>query len=250
MTIDIQTLSILAVIFAASFIRSAFGFGDALIAMPLLAIIVGIKTATPLVAMIATTITVTILLRHWREARLGIAWRLIISSFIGIPLGLLFLKNSHDVIIKLILSVTILSFSIYALTKPRVLYLKTEKSSYLFGFIAGILGGAYNTNGPPVVVYGSLRRWPPNTFKATIQGYFLPIGLMILVGHYTAGLWTRPVLQLYALSLPVVLLAILVGGRLGRSIPEGKFDRFVHTLLIAIGILLMVQTVGTFMPPV
>ena len=41
-----------------------------------------------------------------------------------------------------------------------------------FGFFAGILGGAYNTNGPPVVIYGSLRKWSPATFRATLQGYF------------------------------------------------------------------------------
>ncbi|RLD04929.1 MAG: sulfite exporter TauE/SafE family protein, partial [Chloroflexota bacterium] len=40
------TLLVLAILFLSTFIRSALGFGDALIAMPLLAIVVGLQVAT------------------------------------------------------------------------------------------------------------------------------------------------------------------------------------------------------------
>ena len=53
---------VLSVVFLAAFTRSALGFGDALIAMPLLALMVGMKTATPLVALASSTIAATILM--------------------------------------------------------------------------------------------------------------------------------------------------------------------------------------------
>ena len=44
-------LAILSILFISTFIRSTLGFGDALLAMPLLTLIIGVQTATPLVAL-------------------------------------------------------------------------------------------------------------------------------------------------------------------------------------------------------
>ena len=46
-------MAVLSVVFLAALVRSTFGFGDALIAMPFLVVLVGLKTATPLMALIA-----------------------------------------------------------------------------------------------------------------------------------------------------------------------------------------------------
>lgn len=244
MFFDSTTILVVCIIFIATYVRSAFGFGDALIAMPILAVIFGLKTATPLVALTASTTALVILTGNWRRVRLRSAWRLIVSTLAGIPVGLLFLKESNEGMMKVILAVLLVVFALYRLVQPALWTLMTDKSAFLFGFIAGILGGAYNTNGPPVVVYGSLRRWPPQTFRATLQGYFFPTGLLIVVGHGTAGLWTRVVFQYYILVLPAVLLAIWAGGRLHRILPEGRFDRCIHVLLLLVGLYLLLQTLG------
>ena len=51
------------------------------------------------------------------------------------------------------------------------------------GFCSGILGGAYGMNGPPLAVYGSLRRWSPQHFRATLQTCYLPARLLGLWAH-------------------------------------------------------------------
>ncbi|MHC4441125.1 MAG: sulfite exporter TauE/SafE family protein [Planctomycetota bacterium] len=237
------TFLILTIVFFATLVRSIFGFADALIAMPLLAIIVGMKIATPLVAMLFCTVALIILIGSWHSIQFKSAWRLIVSSLLGIPLGLLLLKGLHEGFMKLVLAVILIGFSIYNLVKPHLLQLKDEKFSYIFGFVAGVLGGAYNTSGPPVVIYGALRRWSPVSFRATLQGYFFPTSLIIVISHGLGGLWTRSVVQLYALSLPLVLVAIWIGGRLNATIPQGKFDKYIYILLMAIGVFLLVFAV-------
>ena len=86
----LATLTILAF---STTIRAVFGFGDALIAMPLLAIVLGLKTATPLVALVSFTIAVVMLFSTWRNLKVGSASRLIISTLVGIPVGILLLKG-------------------------------------------------------------------------------------------------------------------------------------------------------------
>ncbi len=230
------------VLFCSSLIRSTFGFGDALVAMPLLALLVGLKTATPLVALAASTIGLSILIKNWRKVRIRSAWRLIVSSAVGIPIGLALLKEAYEDVLMVILAAVLIGFGIYSLARPRLLTIRGEKSAFAFGFIAGILGGAYNSNGPPVVIYGTLKRWDPETFRATLQGFLFPTSLFILAGHGLAGLWTGPVIRTYLYALPLVFAAVYLGGRINQAFSTERFAKGVYVLLIALGLLLLART--------
>jgi hypothetical protein len=240
MDLDPVTIAVPIIVFVATVVRSTFGFGGALVAMPLLTLVVGIQTATPLVALVVNTNSIAILLSSWRDVRIGSAWRLVVSSLLGIPVGLLFLTEAYESIVKAGLAVVIIAFSLYNLFKPQLASLVSQRAAYLFGFFAGILGGAYNANGPLVVTYGTLRNWPAESFRATLQGYFFPIGLLIVASHGLAGLWSAEVITLYALSLPGVVLALLAGRRINHSIPAARFEQFVSLLLIVIATLLLI----------
>ncbi len=233
-----QLLPIVAILFISTFTRSTIGFGDALIAMPLLVLTISVKTATPLVALMGFTIAITILSRNWRDVDIKAAWRLIVSSLLGIPVGIWLLRDAPEQIVKAILGVVLVLFGLYNLISPRLPTLREQWSAYVFGFVSGILGGAYNTNGPPIVIYSALRRWPPERFRATLQGYFFPSGIILLLGHGIAGSLTREVLMFYVYSLPFLLLAIFLGGKLNQKIPRGRFERFIHIFLVLIGIYL------------
>src|SRR6185437_11341572 len=130
------TLYVLLVVFIATLIRSAFGFGEALIAVPLLALFLPITVAAPV-------------------------------------------------------AVLLFAFSGYSLFGGNPPELRRDSRRWLAGcgFFAGVLGGAYGMNGPPLVIYGAMRRWSAQQFRATLQGYFLPASILGMVGYYFAGLW-------------------------------------------------------------
>ena len=241
MEFSTTTILVLAILFLSTFIRSALGFGDALIAMPLLALVIGIQVATPLVAMGASTIAFTILLKSWRKVEIKAAWRLVIATWIGIPLGIFFLKAAPEILVKSLLGILLMGFGAYNLFVPDLPKLLNEKWAFVTGLIAGILGGAYNTNGPPVVIYGMLRRWDPEKFRATLQGYFLPTGFAILITHGLAGMWTTQVIRLYGYSIPIIIAAVLLGEKVNLLIPQGKFDKIINGFLVVIGVLLIIR---------
>ena len=113
-------ITVLSILFISAFIRSALGFGDALIAMPLLVLAVGMQVTTPLVAFVGSTIAITILLRGWRSVDIKAAWRLIASSLVGIPIGLFFLRNTPEPTIKAILGILLIAFGLYNLLTPKL----------------------------------------------------------------------------------------------------------------------------------
>ncbi|MGB0388659.1 MAG: sulfite exporter TauE/SafE family protein [Ardenticatenaceae bacterium] len=234
------TLLVLAVLFFSTFTRSALGFGDGLIAMPLMTIVVDIQLATPLVAFVAMTISTMILFSSWREVDFQAARRLIFSSLFGIPCGLGLFILAPEEVVKGVLGVLLVLFGLYNLLTPKLPTLKNETLAYLFGFLSGLFGAAYNMPGPPAVIYGTLRRWPPEGFRATLQGHFFPMTVMILLGHGLAGLWTPEVLRLYLYSLPIVMLAIWVGGKANTRIPLELFKNVVYLFLVVIGLFMLI----------
>ena len=60
-------LSVLTILFIASFIRSAFGFGEALIAVPLLAFAMPVEVAAPIAALVSITVAVVAIAQDWRH---------------------------------------------------------------------------------------------------------------------------------------------------------------------------------------
>ena len=237
-------LLIFVILFVSTFIHSTLGFGQALIAMPLLAMVVELKTATPLVAFVLMTIAAIILLRNWRVADLNAVWRLVLSSCFGIPVGLFLLKGVPEGLMKVFLGTVVILFSLYNLVNRHLKIIDRHRVNggsglaYLFGFVAGVLGAAYNTSGVVITIYATLRDWSPDRFRSTLQSYFVFTGLLILASHGLAGLWTPYVFRLYGTSLPLILVGIFLGGKLSRLIPQGQFDGYVNVGLLIMGLLL------------
>jgi uncharacterized membrane protein YfcA len=237
------TIAVLAVVCLATLIRSAFGFGEALVAVPLLALVIPVEVAAPLAVLLSITVAAIVVVQDWHKVHVRSAWRLVLSTLFGIPLGLLLLTSVAENVVKATLAVLIMAFSAYSLVRRTRLELKDDRLAWLFGFGAGVLGGAYGMNGPPLVIYGDLRRWSPEHFRATLQGYFLPASLIGMAGYWRAGLWVPDVTRYYLLSLPLAVVAIFLGRAVNKRMKGGRFILYVHVGLIVIGATLLIQSV-------
>ena len=243
--LDVITLQVLLVVFFATLIRSTFGFGEGLIAVPLLAFILPIGIAAPVVVLLSITIAAVVVVQDWRKIHVRSTGWLLMPTFAGIPLGILLLASSHQRIVKAVLAIVLILFSGYFLIGKRPLELQKDSRPWLLscGFFAGVLGGAYGMNGPPLVVYGAIRRWSPQHFRATLQGYFLPASIVAMAGYWIAGLWVPAVTHYYLVSLPVALPAIFLGRIINGRLRGDSFLKYVHIGLVCIGALLLEQAI-------
>jgi uncharacterized protein len=227
-------------LFGASLIRSVFGFGDALFAMPLMSLVVGVTTATPVMGLISLVIAIGVLLTSWRHVDIAAVWRLIVASLIGIPVGVLMLKRVDEQVLRVGLGVLVAGFGLYRLTWPRLPELQSQSWAFVFGFVGGCLGGAYNVGGPPNVLYGAMRRWDPQRFRGTLQGTFLVTSVLIAAAHGLAGFWTENVWKLVLVSTPGVVLAMLLGRKVASRMEPATFDRYLSLALVVLGLVLLV----------
>ena len=231
-------------IFVATLVRSTLGFGEALIAVPLLALRIPVTVAAPLAVLVSIVVAAAVVVQDREQVELRSAAWLVAATAIGIPFGVLLLAVAHDAVVKLALGAVIVGFAIYSLTARSLPHLEQDHPRLLMacGVLAGVLGGAYGMNGPPLVVYGTLRQWPPRRFRATLQGYFLPASVMGAIGYLSIGLWTSAVTRDFLWSLPGVALAVIAGRALNRRMTGDRFFRVVYVGLAVIGTTLIVET--------
>jgi uncharacterized membrane protein YfcA len=242
---DATGLHVLMVVFAATLFRSAFGFGEALIAVPLLALFIPLKVASPLAVLVSITIAAVVVAQDWRKIHLRSTGWLVGSTLFGIPVGLLLLTSSHQKAVKIALGIFIVAFSVYSLLGRRPPELKTDSKAWLLGcgFAAGVIGGAYGMNGPPLVIYGAMRRWSAQHFRATLQAYFLPASVIGMGGYWLAGLWVPAVTHYYLLCLPVLLPAVWLGRVVNHRLHGDAFLKYVYVGLAGIGVVLLAESV-------
>jgi uncharacterized membrane protein YfcA len=227
-------------VFAAALIQTLSGFGFALVVMPLAVHLLGIHTAAPLVAMSALTLNIVNVFRYRQSLDFSEIKRLGLLTVLGIPVGVWALGALDEQVVKVGLGVVLAGYALFSLLKPTAARPISRKWAYPAGFIAGALGGAYNTSGPPLILYGSLRQWPHHRFRAVLQAVFLLTASIVVLTHGVVGNITADILHLYLLAVPLLLLGVLGGALLDHRIQPQRLRTLVTVLILALGISLIV----------
>jgi hypothetical protein len=229
----------LIVIFLAVFTQSLSGFGIALVSMSMLPGLLGIKVATPLVALVAITLETTLLIRYHASLNLRAIRPLVMATVVGIPIGVTALRRVDEELAMTVLGIVIAGYALYALTNFKIPELRRPFWAYLAGFLSGLLSGSYNTGGPPIIIYGNASRWEPSEFKSNLQGLFVVNDILVITSHALSGNFTPEIWRIYLSALPVIALGILAGLSLDKFLDPAVFRKVVLVLLIILGIRLM-----------
>ena len=229
-------LFVFIVVFMSTFVQSVSGFGLALVSMAFLPALIGIHAATPLVALYAILIEVVLLIRFHQELSLREIWKVVVASIIGVPFGVILLRYVSERIALSALGILLIAYAVYALMGKRLPKSDHFALPWLAGFLGGLLGGAYNTSGPPVILYADTQDWSPERFKSNLQGYFIVNSTQVVIGHYLAGNYGQDVLTWLPYAIPAVILGLLIGALLDRHIPPLVFRKIVLVMLIVMGL--------------
>lgn len=236
-------LLVAGAVFLGSLMRSTFGFGDAVVSMPLLALLpVPFTTSVALVGLVGFTVALFFVVKGWKDKDPVVFRKLAVSTIAGIPFGLLLVQFVEQRWISFILGILLIVYSTYSLTgsKARQLFLQRrfQNTNYSlpFGFASGMLGSAYNMNGIPVVLYASGREWDSNEFMGNVQSHFLVSSVLIVFSHFLSGFWTVDLGVYYVFSIPAILAAVVLGKILYRKIKTDQFKRYVFYLIFILGL--------------
>ncbi|MEZ4670725.1 MAG: sulfite exporter TauE/SafE family protein [Anaerolineae bacterium] len=238
-----MNLVIVPILFVSFLVFGLTGFGSALIAMPLLIPLLGVDAATALVAIVSLVAQVLMLVRYRDSISVSTVWRLVLASLVAIPVGLTAVHYLDGRVVLLLLGCVLVGYGVYGLLRPRLPEIKNPRWAFAFGFAGGFLSGAYNTGGPPVVIYANLLRWSPSQFKSNLGGAFLLNSVVVVTAHVASGHFTSTVMQDSVLALPATLVGVFVGWWLEKLINPYTFSKLILILLIIIGLRLITSNI-------
>jgi hypothetical protein len=228
--IDVGIALIVAVATCAQVVS---GFGFALIAVPLLAVMVGAQPAVVGTTIVGPLLSTTIVLRDRDHIRRRSALVVIATAIVGMPLGLLVLSRASDRALTAIIGVAVVIAGAALWRGLRIpIGLLTEP---IAGLLSGALATSTGTSGPPLVIVFHSEAMAPRVFRGTLSATFLAESLVAIVTFWISGHITTDALRVSLWSLPGLALGWLAGERLFHRIDEARFRHLVLALLIATG---------------
>lgn len=239
----IESLATLeAVVFIASLVQALVGFGSSLIAVPsLLLLLEDAKIVAPLVTLSGLVINARLVFSLREYFRRQYLLPLVLGAIGGIPFGVMILTYTPLEILKWGLAILILAYSIYSYIQPDFLLKVSNWWGAVVGFIAGCLGAALSSNGPPLVIWASLQDWNKDEFRSNLPAYFGITGIISLIAYQVSGLITISVWQYFFYSLPASLLGTFVGEYWGDKINPDRFKQIIRLLLVCLATVMLIS---------
>lgn len=224
----------------AGFSRGFSGFGAALIAMPVLAVLYGPVEAVAVMTLLevpATAMLLPSVIRHadWRAVMpLGLA------SLLTIPIGALGLVLIDPELLRKAIGVLVLLFAVLLATGWQ--YRQRPNLPVLLGIggVSGVIGGAANMSGPLVVVFLLAGSNTAHEVRPGVMAYFSFSTLLRVAVFSLYGVFSLAILSLGALLVVPYLIGIWAGSRLFRGVSERLFRAVVLALVAAMGIVALV----------
>lgn len=228
------------IFFLASWVQGVTGFGSALVAIPLLSLIIDIKEAVPLCVLASLIITTYMAIQLRKNFDRRKILPLCIGSLPGIFVGSTLLKLVPSDTIKTLLGILLISYALYNIffsIRQRPI---SFRWGYLAGFLTGAIGSAFSAGGPPSIIYATLSNWSKDDIKATLTGFFFFNSYLVAMAHLFIGLTTKQVVYHSLYAAPFVLFGTAFGTYCYQFFPRKLYLKIVYIFLVIMGILMII----------
>jgi uncharacterized membrane protein YfcA len=230
-------LLLVGAVFFGVFVQAVSGFGLGLVAMPILSTTVGLDIARPLMALVAVVIQTSMMIKTRKALSFRAIGTMSVLGFLGIPVGTYLTEVGwlREEVLLTGLALLTIGYALYALFSPQLPELKTDRAMGPFAFASGILTGAYNVGGPPIIIYADARRWTADQMRSNVQGFFMFKGVVLIVTHALSGNYTPDVWTGFAWTVPAMAAGLVLGFSLYGKIDDKRFRQIVLWLLVGVG---------------
>jgi uncharacterized membrane protein YfcA len=235
---------LLAATFVGAFVQAATGFGFAILAAPAFLVVIGEKSAVPLLVLLHIVQSAMLVPSVWRQAPAGLLRSMLIGVAVGAPIGLMTFLWVDLGALKLLVGVVILAATALLVAREAGLVGRAAPPSadgpsgalaVGTGAGAGFLTSLLVMPGPPLMVYLSAAPRPRQEARALSLTMFAVCYTFVALLNAVAGTIDRPVLESTAVLAAAVVAGTLAGSRTTHFIGEQTFRRAVLALLAASG---------------
>lgn len=238
----VELAVIALVVVAAATIQSLTGFGFALLAVPLLALVMPAESAVVISATLGLITSAGLAVKERAHGDRVAIRRMLGGAVVGAPVGIAVLEVMTGRQLRFLLAAVIFSFLLITL---RGWALRRDSAGIEIGagVVSGVLNTTLSTNGPPLVMALQARHLPPSQFRGTLAPIIAATGVLTVVLFAATGRYDAEVWQSLAVALPALGAGYLVGTRQHHRFEPAAFRRLVLVLLTITGVVTLVGAV-------
>ncbi len=233
---DATYLAAAGIVLVAGLVRGTTGFGGAMLMTPVLSILIGpvpaVVTALTLESAAAAIVFPYALpIVRWRT----LAY-LTIPAAVTVPIGGYFLLTLDPWIVRKIIAVVVVAFSLLLLTGFRYSGKPRSATSIVLGSVVGVLLGATSVGAPPVILYLLSGPDPAAVTRANLTVFVTAISVFGLIMLAATGSISS------VLGLPLAGLTLLfvaatwLGGKLFSRLSDQWARRLALGFMLLIGL--------------
>lgn len=210
------------------------GFGANIVALPVLAHVMSLRFAVPMLLVLDLLSSTLMSTRHRTAVDTGELKRLMLPMLVGMSLGLPLLQHAAEHWLLVLLGIFVGVFAIWSLWGPP------NRPAAAPGWVwpTGVVGGAFSTifgtGGPVYTLFLVNRITDTGRLRATLGAVILISALVRLVLFTGSGFLMQPGLPLMAaLLVPCALAGYAIGSRTNARMPQAHVRRAIWILLLA-----------------
>lgn len=206
-------LLLMMAIFVGATMQRLTGMGFALVAAPFVVLLMGAVTGIVLVNLCGTVASAFVLFRVIRH----VDWKkfciLATAAIVGVVPGAFIVKYVPSAWLEVGVGLLVLISLSVSLRITSFVQEKGVKPMLLAGAASGIMNTTAGVGGPAMSVYAVASRWDQRSFAATMQPYFLIVGVASIWAKYVADPSSMPFLEPWAWgAMGVAVIAGLFAG--------------------------------------
>lgn len=241
------TLIVALSLLLAAYVKGITGMGFPLIATPMVALILDIRTAVAILVIPNIVMDCTQAFRGGVPTQIFRRFALLLLMVVfGVFAGTKTLVVLPVWILNLTLGIMVIVF-LFSSTFNASLKVSAETEKFLsplVGFGTGFLNGMTNVAGPALAIYLYSLSLNKTDFVRSIASIFIINKTAQLAALSTWNLLTIPKLQLSLVVTVFILGGFYLGVKTQGRVSQTVFNRIVTSLILLFGILLIVSAVG------
>ena len=230
-------------------LEAVTGFGCAVLAMPFVSALLGVKTAVKVITILAWLLALYLAVRNYRKINFKQYAIITACMLAGLPAGMYLFRSQDTTALSFILAIFIVFVSVsqlYRLLRTKQTgSIPTGKAAipyYLLLVLGGIVHGLFSSGGPLVVLYATRVLPDKGSFRATLCLLWTTLNTIIIATYLSEGSLDQTTLTTTALLIPFVVVGVVIGERVHDKVDGRKFSLIVFSMLLLTGIFMLAFT--------
>ena len=246
MAIKTQELLFLLIVLLSNIIQCITGFAGTVLAMPFSVILIGDESAKAILNVLGAAASIGVVIPGFRKINKKGFLKIVGFMLPGIIAGhfLSQMLASAVRVAHILLGSIVILFAILNFVK---LFSKKEakkpgpvlSAGILLG--SGLIHGVFVCGGPLLVTYASRRFDDTEEFRSTLSAVWIVLNGIMIFSHWQSGFFDRQTLFLLAISLVILVAAVLIGNLIAKKLSKKVFLILSYVLMIISGLSLLIQ---------